>query len=547
MAPSSADTGGGDNVIIVGIDFGTTYSGVAFTWSNKVERMEVITSWESELHSNADMEKVPTALAYGPQRALHWGYAIPFNLEQLRWFKLLLIDEDDLPDSVRNSSKVKEAREYLKKHAKTPVEVVGMYLRHIWNHSIQRVTETVSRNLVNFSKFHIIITLPAIWPAYAQGRMREATSHAGMLSDRIAGATELAFLSEPEAAALATLSDMEDRRDIKANDSFVVVDCGGGTADLISYDMVSVAPMRVKECVKGQGDLCGAVFVDEAFLDILKEKFEWKFKIPFECLDKKELRSSQSIPKIVLTSDDTKRTFDPVVKKIIGMVDEQVTAVREKKGKDPKRLGPRVTHIGDTIEVLQSRRSAPWTAICRGAVIYAATLRGLSPLSIEVKSRVARVSYSNCFNDYWKQEKHDVVDKSWNDDTQTWMAKSQMEWFLKIGDRINDGKKIRFSCARLFPTDITNINPCEAEIYSSSAPIPPKKFDVTTKQLCTVKWDSEIDITTLPTFTNQLGKVFYELLYDVEMTAVGGMPDFAVYHNGKRQGSKHVIIDYTTK
>ncbi|KAK4233972.1 hypothetical protein C8A03DRAFT_38274, partial [Achaetomium macrosporum] len=45
-----------DNTIIVGIDFGTTYSGVAFTWSKKIERIEVIASWDSELHSSANEE-----------------------------------------------------------------------------------------------------------------------------------------------------------------------------------------------------------------------------------------------------------------------------------------------------------------------------------------------------------------------------------------------------------------------------------------------------------------------------------------------------------
>lgn len=40
---------------------------------------------------------------------------------------------------------------------------------------------------------------------------------------------------------------------IQAGDTFVVVDCGGGTVDLISYEVVSIAPIVFKECVKGQG------------------------------------------------------------------------------------------------------------------------------------------------------------------------------------------------------------------------------------------------------------------------------------------------------
>jgi hypothetical protein len=36
-------------------------------------------------------------------------------------------------------------------------------------------------------------------------------------------------------------------------DSFVVVDCGGGTVDIISYTVVSKEPMVIRECVKGEG------------------------------------------------------------------------------------------------------------------------------------------------------------------------------------------------------------------------------------------------------------------------------------------------------
>jgi molecular chaperone DnaK (HSP70) len=204
-----------DNTIIVGIDFGTTYSGVAFTWSKKIERMEVIASWDSHLHSSSDEEKVPTAISLGCEGSVTWGYNIPCDADQGKWFKLLLVDDKDLPEDVRKSAKIKEVRAYLEKNNKTPVAVIALFLRHLWNHCTERITETVGRNLVNYSKFHIVVTLPAIWPSYARWRMKEAASEAGMLAKRVAGETELSFISEPEAAALATLSDMAGRCDIK--------------------------------------------------------------------------------------------------------------------------------------------------------------------------------------------------------------------------------------------------------------------------------------------------------------------------------------------
>lgn len=205
------------NTIIIGIDFGTTYSGVAFTWSKKIERMEVITSWEYQLHSTSDEEKTPTALSYDSNGNATWGYNIPLEAERAQWFKLLLIDETDLPEDVRGSKKIQQARDYLKKHKKTPIAVIAEYLRLLWNHCNQRILDTVGRALVNYSRFHIVITVPAIWPQYARARMREAAKEAGMITKRVGGETQLDIISEPEAAALATMADMDDRCDVKVS------------------------------------------------------------------------------------------------------------------------------------------------------------------------------------------------------------------------------------------------------------------------------------------------------------------------------------------
>lgn len=68
------------------------------------------------------------------------------------------------------------------------------------------------------SSFQIIVTLPAIWPHYAQLRMREAIDDAGILDTKSAGKPTLSFTSEPEAAALASLEDLMGR--VELNVSF---------------------------------------------------------------------------------------------------------------------------------------------------------------------------------------------------------------------------------------------------------------------------------------------------------------------------------------
>jgi len=44
-----------------------------------------------------------------------------------------------------------------------------------------------------------------------------------------------------------------------------VCDAGGGTVDLISYEVESVKPFMISECSIGTADACGSVFLNRAF------------------------------------------------------------------------------------------------------------------------------------------------------------------------------------------------------------------------------------------------------------------------------------------
>jgi molecular chaperone DnaK (HSP70) len=203
--------------IIVGIDFGTTFSGVAFARSDKIERIDIITAWDTNQGSTRDAEKTPTTISYDSRDKVAWGDNIPSHVEKAEWFKLLLVDEDDLPDDVRRSTKLQQVKDYLKKHNKPLIVVIAEYLRLLWNHVSQRLFATVRRQTLNFSNFHIVITVPAIWPEYARFRMREAAKEAGILRKPIGGETQLDIISEPEAAALATMADMDGHCDVKVS------------------------------------------------------------------------------------------------------------------------------------------------------------------------------------------------------------------------------------------------------------------------------------------------------------------------------------------
>lgn len=81
-----------DRKIIVGIDFGTTYSGVAWAETQRPDRRTAVTTWpiSKTVREGESSDKVPTKLRYSKD-GVQWGFSIPITAPQeevLEWFKL---------------------------------------------------------------------------------------------------------------------------------------------------------------------------------------------------------------------------------------------------------------------------------------------------------------------------------------------------------------------------------------------------------------------------------------------------------------------------
>lgn len=123
------------------------------------------------------------------------------------WFKLLLLEEGDLEDAFRNTDVVRRARQTALLMGKTPTQLVTDFLRELWKFTLKKISKTDTQALIDNATFHVVLSVPAIWPDYAKDRMREAAAQAGICDHREAGKTTLDLISEPEAAALATMMD----------------------------------------------------------------------------------------------------------------------------------------------------------------------------------------------------------------------------------------------------------------------------------------------------------------------------------------------------
>ncbi|KAK2937323.1 hypothetical protein FoTM2_000541 [Fusarium oxysporum f. sp. vasinfectum] len=495
-----------DDAVIIGIDFGTTYSGVAWAYSREPEEIEIL----------------------------------------------------------------KEARRLQSKVGKEPVEIVACFLRKIWDHSVESIRRAIGDGVMKRSKFQVVITLSAIWPPYAQQRMKMAAKQAGILDPRLAGPTTLRFVSEPEAAALATIKDLSKRSSIKAGDTIVVCDAGGGTVDLISYIFQSTDPFVVKECVKGDGDLCGGVFLDEAFIRVVKRKspkgtwwpvtkteerkflndewehgikpqFEnqkrsWSLALPDTCVNP----SSQGLMRrmtLDLTSQDLFSVFSSIVDKIEVLVRHQYIILVGGFGRSPFLFNHVQERFGRI--VLQSRGNKPWTAICRGAVVQGLVRHNPSAnLGVDVETRVARMSYGIVYSSPFIEGYHNEADKTWSHVHQNYRANRQMAWA-----RIFQRRDPFHSYVRYF--EVPSFQGHE-KIYCSISRAPPVRYGDSDDihHLCAMKWDKIVDVDTLPKWTNPVGVAYPRLDYHIKMDCEDGTVNFSFHYQGSKVGEEEVEVQF---
>lgn len=170
------------------------------------------------------------------------------------------------------------------------------------------------------------------------------------------------------------------------------------------------------------------------------------------------------------------------------------------------------------------------------------------------------MSYGIYYNRIFDPSKHQQADKFWSETHNDYLADNQMKWFLKEvfwvpkhllaldllltysqGDDVSSKRPVRHDFVRLYSEPLGDVSD---SIHSSLASPAPERRDYTVERLCTVKWNKQVKLESLPTYTNPIGKVYHELRYTVEMTCEDGTIDFAVYHDGKRVGAQNVEVEF---
>uniref|UniRef100_A0A3Q0SY20 Heat shock 70 kDa protein 12A n=1 Tax=Amphilophus citrinellus TaxID=61819 RepID=A0A3Q0SY20_AMPCI len=267
------------NSFIIAIDFGTAYSGYAFSIKPRQEEIEPhLKKWGEELA--LDTPKTPTCILFDEhEEFLSFGYVARDNYLKMRGdearnkfffdcFKMSIYGK-----KVNRNLTIQAANGKLMKALKVFTEA----LRFLKEHALKTIAENTEGSQFIASDFTWVLTVPAIWDPSAKQFMREAAAQAGIVTE---GNEEgLVIALEPEAASVWCRKLPADgfiaenygevTLDQTKGTQYIVVDCGGGTIDITVHEVLKGGAL--KELHKASGNDLGGQSVDRKFKEFLKE------------------------------------------------------------------------------------------------------------------------------------------------------------------------------------------------------------------------------------------------------------------------------------
>ncbi|KAF2161198.1 hypothetical protein M409DRAFT_28240 [Zasmidium cellare ATCC 36951] len=543
--------------LIVGIDFGTTFSGVAFAFATNTEAKEdIIVEWPGA--GTQTKQKIPTVLYYDQhQQVVGWGpdiaealaptgYPKP-GVQKVEWFKLQLmlsgntyIDPINLPPLPPGKSEIDVAADYLFK------------LRQAMRNQLQKTLgEVFNREERNIRYF---LTVPAIWNDAGKAATRAAAIQAGFLRDE--NDNRLTLITEPEAAAM--FCSKTGLLNLKVHDAVLIVDCGGGTVDLIAYEVEEESPFTVAECTAGSGDSCGSTALNRNFSNILRAKIR-KMKLPdgsktagkvyaksimdFENRIKADFRNNgqkwavdvgidAEFPEagieegyMTFTNEEILQCFEPVVNRILELVRNQIIAIQAQNrslqnvlvvggfGASEYLFQQIKLHVPPQFQNKVVRPMDSVAAIVKGAVTAGITERVIT-------SRVARRHYLMATLQPFKEGHHPEQYRVPSLDGKD-RCKYTRQIFVQKGQRVKIGEPVKVSFFRQVAPGATLmyedvLYACDEDVCPEYTKDPRIKEIVTlTSDLSRKNLEKDFERMDTPQGT------FYRVYFDIYLTLDG--------------------------
>uniref|UniRef100_A0AAV2KPC4 Heat shock 70 kDa protein 12B n=1 Tax=Knipowitschia caucasica TaxID=637954 RepID=A0AAV2KPC4_KNICA len=187
--------------VVVAIDFGTTSSGYAFSFTDS-EAIHIMKRWEGGDPGVAH-HKSPTCLLLTPDLRFHsFGFSArdfyhDMDPEEARLW--LYLDKFKMKIHSTSDVSMETELEAVNGRKVRAIEVFAHALRFFREHALKEVKEQ-SSTVLEAEQIRWVITVPAVWRQPAKQFMREAAYLAGLMSPHCP--EQLLIALEPEAASI---------------------------------------------------------------------------------------------------------------------------------------------------------------------------------------------------------------------------------------------------------------------------------------------------------------------------------------------------------
>lgn len=263
-----------DYLLVAAIDFGTAYSGYAFSPRcdfNKDPLKICSNTWGAGTLMSL---KTSTCVLFDKNKKFHsFGFEAEDNYSDLalddehrdyfffRRFKMMLFDRLQLKRKFMLEDEMGKKM--------SAMDVFSACIKYLRDHLIQKCLQQLPDTSDNDIRW--VLTVPAIWNDTSKQFMREAAQKAGIQSKH------LLIALEPEAASLCCrYLPMNTMKGCSGGfvpfapmSRYLVFDAGGGTVDITVHEVQPNGSL--KELYKANGGNWGGTYVDKAFRDLLAD------------------------------------------------------------------------------------------------------------------------------------------------------------------------------------------------------------------------------------------------------------------------------------
>ena len=211
--------------VVVGIDFGSSGTGFAYSYFDKTKIIH------GQIYGASVDYKVQTEIILDDN-----NYTIQFGADCVKFLKEKGLNTGHYFKGIKMELYENKSTIIAKNSGKElPLKlVIQKVLEKIKEIAIKEISK--NRPYLNNQpeKIKWVVTVPAIWDEHQKSIMMEACIGAGLINDNTD--KSLFFALEPEAASLYCSINKEiDRECFKEGEYYIVCDLGGGTGDIVAH------------------------------------------------------------------------------------------------------------------------------------------------------------------------------------------------------------------------------------------------------------------------------------------------------------------------